>query len=152
MEAPQLEFVCEIIAVVEKPLDVGDTGAGTRKFIPIIEGEFSGPKLSGSILPGGADSQFIKTNCIAELDARYVLKTDDGALIYVQNRGIRVADEEVLKKLAHGEKVNAGAYYFRTAPVFETSDGKYKWLMQSLFIAKCIRNPDNVVIEVWKVL
>ena len=59
--------------------------------------------------------------------------------------------EEVLTKLANGEEVNPGTYYFKTIPTFETAKGKYDWLMRSLFIANGIRNPANVVIQVWKV-
>ena len=152
MNAPQLEFVCEIKVKVEKPYDIGNTGTGIRKIIPLLGGTFRGPLLQGTILPGGADSQLIKENEVADISARYVLQTDDNALIYLSNTGIRVASKDVLKKLFAGEIVREDAYYFRTVPVFETCGEKYSWMMKSLFIAKGIRNPDNVVIQVWKVL
>jgi len=152
MNTPQLEFVCEINVKVAKPYDIGNTGTGIRKVIPLLDGTFKGPLLQGIILPGGADSQLIKENEVADINARYVLQTNDGVLIYLSNTGIRVASTGVLKKLSAGEIVNEDAYYFRTVPVFETSNEKYSWLMKSLFIAKGIRNPDNVVIQVWKVL
>lgn len=152
MDTPQLEFVCEIKVHVAKPQEIGDTGTGTRKIIPLLGGAFKGPKMQGTILPGGNDWQLIKKDGVAEVDARYTLQTSDGVLIYLWNKGLRIASEEVLKKLANGESVDSNEYYFRTIPVFETSKGKYDWLMQSVFIAKGIRNPDNVVIEVWKIL
>ena len=152
MEIPQLEFVCEIMVIVGKPQEIGDTGTGTRKIIPLLGGEFKGPAIQGKVLDGGFDWQLIKHNGIADVDARYVLETDDGVLIYLSNKGLRIASENVLQQLANGEKVDAGKYYFRTVPSFETSGDKYKWLMQSVFIAKGIRNPGNVVIQVWKVL
>lgn len=62
-----------------------------------------------------------------------------------------MASEEVLKKIADGETVNPDAYYFRTVPLFETANAKYEWLMKFIFIAKGIRNPDNVIIQVWRV-
>jgi hypothetical protein len=152
VDTPQLEFVCEITVNVAKPQEIGDTGTGTRKIIPLLGGVFEGPKLRGTILPGGSDWQFIKKNGVAEVDARYSLQTDDGVLIYLSNKGIRVASEEILERLANGEKVDLDEYYFRTIPEFETAQGKYDWLMQSLFVAKGIRNPDNVIIEVWRIL
>jgi hypothetical protein len=152
MNTPQLEFVCEINVKVAKPYDIGNTGTGIRKVIPLLDGTFKGPLLQGTILPGGADAQLIKENEVADISARYVLQTDDNALIYLSNTGIRIASKEVLKKLSAGETVHEDDYYFRTVPVFETSSEKYSWLMKSLFIAKGIRNPDNVVIQVWKVL
>src|SRR5262245_10560771 len=88
-------------------------------------GLLKGPKMQGTILPGGADWQFIKKD-VAQVDARDILQTDDGVLIYLSNRGIRIASQEVLKKLVNGEKVNSGEYYFRTIPVFETSGDTYE--------------------------
>jgi hypothetical protein len=152
MDMPQLEFVCEIQVNIAKPYDLGNTGAGTRKIISLLGGKFEGPMMKGNVLTGGADWQLIKDNDVADIDARYILETDDGSLIYLSNTGMRVASKEVLKQLAAGEIVNENEYYFRTIPVFETSSEKYNWLMKSLFIAKGIRNPDNVIIQVWKVL
>ncbi len=151
MDQPQLEFVCELTVNVGTVQLIGDTGTGTRRIIPLLGGTFNGPALRGIILPGGADSQLIKKDGVADIDARYCLQTDDDALIYISNKGIRVASEDVLTKLSNGEQVDPDTYYFRTIPVFETAKGKYDWLMQSLFIAKGIRNPDNVVIQVWKI-
>ena len=152
MNTPQLEFVCEIQVNVAKPYHFGNTGAGTRKIITLLGGKFEGPTIKGIVLPGGADWQLIKDNDVADIDARYILQTDDGELIYLSNTGIRVASKDVLKQLTAGDIVNENEYYFRTIPVFETSDEKYSWLMKSLFIAKGIRNPDNVIIQVWKIL
>lgn len=151
MDTPQLEFVCELTVTVGKPLQVGETGMGTRKIIPILGGTFKGPAMQGIIIPGGADWQLINKDGVAEIDARYTLQTDDGTLIYISNKGIRVASAEVLKKLSDGEAVAPDEYYFRTIPVFETAKAKYDWLMKSVFIAKGIRNPGNVIIQVWKV-
>lgn len=151
MDQPQLEFVCELIVHVGAVQLIGDTGTGTRRIIPLLGGTFIGTVMRGVILPGGADSQLIKKDGVADIDARYSLQTDDGALIYISNKGIRVASEDVLTKLSNGEQVNPDTYYFRTIPVFETAKGKYDWLMRSLFIAKGIRNPDNVVIQVWRI-
>jgi len=149
--APKLEFVCEIFVSIGKAQLIGETSTGTRRIIPILGGTFKGPNMQGVILPGGADWQIVTKDGIAYLDARYTLQTEDSVLIYISNTGIRVASEEVLKKLSNGEQVDPNAYYFRTIPVFETSVGKYDWLMKSIFIAKGIRNPNNVIIEVWRV-
>ena len=152
METLKLEFVCEIEVKIGKPFDIGETGYGIRKIIPLLGGTFKGPLIEGIVLPGGADWQLIKENEIADIDARYILQTNEGVLIYLSNKGIRVAAADVLEKLSAGVVVDAEKYYFRTAPVFETSHEKYQWLMKSLFVAKGIRNPENVIIQVWKVL
>jgi hypothetical protein len=102
-------------------------------------------------LPGGADWQVIRTDGTAELEARYTLETDDGALIYVLNRGIRSASKEVMGRLARGEKVHPREYYFRTTPVFETGAPKYQWLHRLVAVATGERLPDEVIITVYEV-
>jgi len=102
-------------------------------------------------LPGGADWQVIRTDGAAELEARYTLETDDGALIYVLNQGIRSGSKEVMGRLARGEKVHPSKYYFRTRPVFETGAPKYQWLHRIVTVATGERLPDQVIITVYEV-
>ncbi len=101
-------------------LVVGDGPHGLRRIIAIEGGTFTGPRLSGKVLPGGADWQVIRPDGVAEIEARYTLETDDGALIYVRNPGIRTAPKAVMDRLARGERCDPSEYYFRTCPVFET--------------------------------
>jgi hypothetical protein len=65
-------------------LSVGASKRGTRNIIPITGGTVSG-RVTGSVLPGGADYQI--TSGTARLDARYVLSSNDGDLIVVRNCG-----------------------------------------------------------------
>ena len=150
-EAPRLEFVCEFQVIVSPPLVVGETPHGTRRIVPIKGGTFSGPKLNGTIIDGGADWQIVRNDNTTELSALYTLKTDDGTLIYVANKGIRVATPDVARRLLNGENVDPSEYYFRAAPTFETPPGNYDWLMKSLFISKGIRKPGGVTIQVWQI-
>ncbi len=71
--------------------ELGDTPLGRRRIIGITGGQFFGERLSGRVLPGGADWQVIRGDGVADLDARYTLETSDGALIYVRNKGIGTA-------------------------------------------------------------
>lgn len=150
--APGLEFICELQVTVDPALVVGETMHGTRRIIPITGGTFSGPKLKGTIVNGGADWQLVHPNGVAELNALYTLKTDDGTLIYINNRGMRSATPETAQRIANGESVNPDDYYFRAAPSFEAPPGKYDWLNRALFISKGIRAPKGVTIQVWQVL
>jgi hypothetical protein len=148
---PSLRLLYTSSVEVGPPMVVGGTPYGERMIIPIKGGAFAGPRLSGKILPGGADWQVIRTDGVAELEARYTLETDDGALIYVLNRGIRSASKEVMERLVRGEKVNPGEYYFRTRPVFETGAPKYQWLQRLVAVATGERLPDEVIITVYEV-
>ncbi len=151
-EAPQLVFVCELTVKIAPALTVGETPHGTRRIIPITGGTFVGPNMKGTIINGGADWQVVRKDGTTELNALYTLQTDDGTLIYVNNKGIRVATPEVARRIANGETVSPNDYYFRAIPTFETPPGKYEWLTKTLFISKGVRNADSVIIQVWKVL
>jgi len=83
---PALEFFADLSVIVDKPQEVGQTVHGMRRLIPILGGQAQGQGWTARVLPGGADFQLIVTPRLAELDARYVLETDAGDLIYVQNR------------------------------------------------------------------
>ncbi|PWK18059.1 uncharacterized protein DUF3237 [Arcicella aurantiaca] len=151
-EAPNLEYVCELKVKLKPALVVGETPRGTRRIIPIIGGNFEGPKMKGEILDGGADWQIVRKDGVAELEAHYQIKTDDGVIIYIKNTGLRVATPEVAARIGRGEAVPPSEYYFRAVPKFEAPTGKYDWMNNAIFICKGIRNPDGVVIQVWKVL
>ena len=131
--------------------ELGETPQGRRRIIGITGGRFSGERLSGRVLPGGADWQVIRPDGVADLDARYTLETSDGALIYVRNRGYRHGPAEVLRKLANGESVDPGLYYMRTTPRFETGDPRYAWLNRVIGVASGARRRDAVELEVFEV-
>lgn len=150
--APGLEFVCELKVKLKPAIIVGETPHGTRRIIPITGGTFEGPKMKGEILDGGADWQIVRKDGVAELEAHYQIKTDDGVVIYIKNVGLRVATPEVAARIGRGEKVPATAYYFRAVPKFEAPAGKYEWMNNAIFICTGERNPDNVSIMVWRVL
>ena len=132
--------------------ELGETPLGRRRIIGITGGRFSGERLSGRVLAGGADWQVIRTDGVADLDARYTLETADGALIYVRNRGYRHGPKDVLEKLAAGENVDPHLYYMRTTPLFETADQRYAWLNRMICVAQGARRASAVELEVFEVL
>jgi hypothetical protein len=154
MESPGLEFAFEIKVDVSgsRMQELGKTAKGLRRIIPILGGSFHGPSIKGTIIPGGYDWQLVRLDGVAEIEARYVLKTEDNALITIVNTGLRHGPEQVMERLAKGEEVEPSLYYFRSIPVFETSEPRYEWLTKNIFIANGIRKPALVLIQVWKVL
>lgn len=148
----ELEFAFELRVEVSAIQVMGDTPKGNRRMIPITGGTFEGKNIKGTIQPGGYDWQIIRTDGVAELDARYVLVTDDGMLITIVNQGLRHGAPEVMQRLAEGKDVNPSEYYFRSIPVFETVSPKYAWLTRSVFVATGIRKPDKVLIQVYRVI
>ncbi len=144
------EFLCRIEVTLEPVRDLGDTPLGRRRIIGITGGSFAG-RLSGRVLPGGADWQVIRADGVADLDARYTLETNDGALIYVHNKGYRHGPPEILQKLAKGENVDPSQYYMRTTPWFETGDARYAWLNRIVCVGTGARRPAAVELEVFEV-
>lgn len=144
---PTLEFAFELIASLEAPMQLGDTGIGQRRIIGITGGTVKGPMLNGVVLPGGADWQIVRPDGVTDISARYTLQADDGALIYVDAPGIREATPEVIARINAGEIVDPSEYYFRTAPRLETSSEKYAWMNRRLFVCKGVRLPDGVEIR-----
>ena len=132
--------------------ELGAGPLGRRRIIAIAGGRFVGERLSGRVLPGGADWQVIRADGVAELDARYTLETADGALVYVRNRGYRHGPEAVLGRLAAGENVDPAQYYMRTTPLFETGDPRYAWLNRTVCVATGARRPAAVELQVFEVL
>src|SRR2546421_12141315 len=106
---PQLTLVYRLEVELGEPLDIGDVSQGHRRIVPQTGGTFTGPELNGKLLPGvSADWQIVLPDGTALADIRYTLQTDDGALLYVQSRGVRHGSPEVLARLTHGEDVDAG--------------------------------------------
>lgn len=133
------------------PQELGETPQGRRRIIGITGGRFMGERLSGRVLPGGADWQVIRADGVADLDARYTLETGDGALIYVRNHGLRHGPAEVLRRLAAGEAVDPAHYYMRTTPLFETGDARYAWLNRVVCVATGARHASAVELDVFEV-
>jgi hypothetical protein len=139
-------------AEVGAPLDFGQTQNGHRRVIPITGGRVEGARLKGRILPGGADWQILRRDGAAELDARYTIQTDQGALIYVANRGMRHGPPQVLERLNRGEPVEPGSYYLRAVATFETSAEECVWLTRAIILGAGERYPDKVVLRFWELL
>jgi uncharacterized protein DUF3237 len=146
------KYVFTITAQIGEVTSAGDIGTGVRRIIPITGGEVRGEGINGTVCAFGADFQIIRFDELIELEAKYAFQTDDGAVIFVENRGIRFGPVELLQRLKRGEPVDPKLIYFRTVPRFETGHEKYRWLMQSLFIGSAARHADRVVVDVHQVL
>src|SRR6202046_1390784 len=152
LPVPGLEFIFAARVAVDTPLDLGDVGKGGRRIVPITGGEFSGPRLRGVVLSGGADWQVLRSDGVAELEARYTLRTDDGALIYVRNHALRHGPAEVLAGLATGRSVDPSSYYFRGATFFETGAPRSEGLAKQLIVCTGEREPAGVKLRFYQVL
>jgi hypothetical protein len=139
-------------AVLGEPLDLGDVSQGHRRIVPLTDGTFAGPELNGKLLPGAsADWQIVLPDGTAIADIRYTLQTQDGALLYVQSRGVRHGSPGVLERLGRGEDVDASEYTFRTSTQIETASRELDWLNKGVFIGVGGRRPGGVIYETYLV-
>lgn len=149
---PTLLPLCRATVLLAPILTLGETPNGLRRIIHIVGGHFEGERMKGVVLQGGADWQIVRANGTAILNTRYLLQTQDGALIYVQNDGVRRGPPNVLAQLARGEAVDPALYYMRTTPKFETADPRYLWLNDVVAVGSGIRQADAVVIDFFELM
>lgn len=146
-------FAFEAEVTVDAPLIVGPSTWGLRRVVPITGGSFKGPRLSGRVLPGGADWQVVRPDGVLDIEAKYTLLTDDGATIMVTNKGMRHGPKAIIDKLARGEAVAPSQYYFRTAAQFEVaSDSAHAWLTRAVFVGIAERKARAAIIRFYEVL
>jgi hypothetical protein len=149
---PRLTLVYRLEAVLGDPLDLGEVSQGHRRIVPQTGGTFEGPDLKGTLVPGvSADWQILLPDGTALGDIRYTLQTDDGALLYVQSRGVRHGSAAVLARLGRGEDVDPNEYTFRTSTQIETSSRELDWLNKGVFMSVGGRRPGGVIYETYLV-
>ncbi len=132
-------------------LHFGRTPYGERRVIGILGGMVRGPKLSGRVLPGGADWQIVRGDGAADIQARYTIESEAGARILVSSDGLRHGPPAVLERLARGDNVDPALYYFRTVMRFETADPSVDWLNRILALARGQREANAVRLDVYEV-
>jgi hypothetical protein len=136
-------FAFEEVASLGPAQVLGETPNGRRQSIPITGGTFSGPGLSGRILPGGADYQLVRADGAVAIDADYMIETDDHVTIHVRNVGLIVPP------------ANGGAAYAWAAPKFDAPNGRYGWMNNAIFVSRIGAAGDKdhpaVRITIWKV-
>jgi hypothetical protein len=149
---PRLTLVYRLEASLAAPLELGEIAQGRRRIVALTGGTFTGPEISGTLLPGAsADWQIVLADGTALGDIRYTLQTDGGALLYVQSRSVRHGPPEVLARLGRGEQVDAAEYTFRTSTQIETAAPELDWLNEGVFISVGGRQASGVIYETYLV-
>ncbi len=146
-------------------------GGWKQGYTPPIGGVISGPRLQGRVVPrSGADYALVRADGVIELNAHYLFEADDGALIYINNRGYLVPGAGVLpaakkapakKGAAQGAAKKGAAKavqpaqprYFRFTPTFRAPVGKHDWLGRTVIVGAGERrsNPDHSLFRYYAV-
>ena len=77
----QIEKLFYLEAKCAPIVPIGDMGMADLNIYPILGGYFEGEKIKGEIMQFGADWNFMYPDRYDVMDTRYLLKTDDGALV-----------------------------------------------------------------------
>ncbi len=149
---PRLELLMETEVTLGPVLDLGSTPYGHRRIVPISGGRFSGPRLDGVVLPGGADWQIIHPKGWVRVEARYTLQVSNGDLISVVSQGVRHGPADVMAELLAGGSPDPATYRFRTAVTLETSSSDYYWLNHIIAVGSADRAPAAVHQNFYEVL
>ena len=139
--APSVEQepVLQLYVTLSDKVEIGHSDDGERFIVPITGGHFVGKNIAGEVMSGGADWQVVRADGVKTITALYSIRTDDGQVIVVDNRGIVWSKDSETYKL--------------TAPKFHAPKGKYDWLNKSLFVGTItsIKEPRAVIIRVYPV-
>ena len=141
MNALRSRPLFDIALSLHPPQELGATPLGKRRIVPVAGGSFKGERLSGIVLPdAAADWILVRNDASVQLDVRLTLKTDDGALISMQYRGIRSSSPAVAERLAHGEKSRSCGVLFPHGALFRDRQRKLR-LDQQHYLHRCRGTP-----------
>jgi Protein of unknown function (DUF3237) len=149
---PRLTQIYRLEIEIAPPLDLGEVDAGHRRIVAHTGGTFSGPEISGTLLPGSsADWQIVLPDGTARGDIRYTLETNSGDLLYVRSRSVRSGDPNVLARLARDEEVDPSEYTFRASTQIETAAPGLRWLNIGVFVSVGGRRKGRVIYDTYLV-
>ncbi len=153
--APRTEHAFTISIDLSAPYWVKPTVRGeTRAAIYAKSGKVEGPRLNGIIVPmSGGDFPLAREDGVIDFDARYLIEADDGAIIYLENRGYRWArDEQIAQKMRNNEAVSFDDYYMRVTPKFDAPAGPHEWMSKHVFVGVAEKLPGANCIHYFVVL
>jgi len=124
----------------------------TRGFVTLEGGEIFGPRLTGRVVPhSGGDWPRMWSSGLIEFEAHYMLEADDGAPIYIHNRGIAYSSPDVLKRIEAGQPVGPEETYCRITPRFEAPAGPHEWLNRTIFVGVAERRGSSTFFDYYSV-
>ncbi len=126
-------------------------GGGFQGYTPCAGGTIHGPRLSGHVVPdSGADYADVRADGTIVINSHYLLETDDGTKIYINNRGYLIPAPKTGARMVEGMPQPA---YFRFTPTFIVPAGPHEWLGRTLFVGAGERrtNPDHSIFTYYAV-
>ena len=132
------------------PVHIGPVEGGFRRVIPILGGRVEGEGFNGRVLESGADWQLIRPEGYIDLDARYVLQTDEGGFIYISNIGRRQLTPEACADLIAGCPVDQSRAVSRGLTTMESGSPRLRWLNTQTFRPRGKRGPAGIEVGLYR--
>ncbi|MFF7244526.1 DUF3237 domain-containing protein [Embleya sp. NPDC008237] len=142
---PALEFAFEIRAHVAETLHIGHGDGEITEFTPIVGGTVAGPWFNGTVLPGGGDWSNTRGE-VCELEARYLIRADDGAVVDIVNRGYYRPAPDGPDQYDGDLRVTEKGHYYRTSPIFRTDAPAHRRLAETVFVGLARPDGEDVVV------
>jgi Protein of unknown function (DUF3237) len=132
-----LEEVLTYRVTTTGPLDTTEGSPwGPRQYWEVSEATLSGERISAELAMPGGDWMAVSDDGFWRPDVRAQFRTDDGAVILMRYTGL-VEQSDAFKSAATEDRETAwDDQYMRLAITFETGDERYRWLNESLFVAR----------------
>ena len=132
--------------------DIGAVPAGRRRIALVTGGSFSGERLRGTVVPGGADWVSNRPDAVMTIDVRLTLRTDDDALIALAYTGSFVAAPDVMKRFNRGERLQPDEYRLRTVARLECGAEAYRWLNDLVVVGVGAQGDPQPTYELFQIL
>lgn len=146
----KLVHLMQMKAHVEAPIEIGPMPIGTRRVFNAVSGTFEGERLRGEVLHNGGEWFLDAGDGMGQVDVRLMLRTEDGAPIYMRYSGIMDFNELVGQKLAQGVSTDYGDNRFLTHVRFECADPRYAWLTTTVAVGEGRMHPDCVEYAIYE--
>jgi Protein of unknown function (DUF3237) len=130
---------------------IGNTPAGLRRIVPVNGGTFSGERLNGIVMPGGADWVINRPDGVMVIDVRLTLRTADGAMIYLSYQGRFLADSGAMARFARGNTLDPSEYSLAITARFECGDERYAWLNNVVAVGTGVQAPSGVIYTLFSI-
>jgi hypothetical protein len=130
---------------------IGGTPEGRRTIAPVTGGTFEGERVSGKVLPGGADWVRFRPDGAMMIDVRLTLQASDGALIYLSYNGRFLGAATAMAELAKGKTLDPNSYSLVTVARFECGHERYAWLNDLIAVGKGEQSGFNPIYTIYEI-
>ncbi|KAI1337198.1 hypothetical protein F5Y15DRAFT_163825 [Xylariaceae sp. FL0016] len=159
LAAPELDFDFRMSVQLNPKAEVGIVpSGGMRNWISFSGGSWTATWGSGTVLPGGQDSQIVNPETyVVSMETAYLLKTydEEPAYIEVRTRGFRTGPRDVLQALqdpVKADSVDPSTYKFRLFASMETGDARYvSKVNHGMWVGSGMRKGAEVIYDAYRV-